>query len=175
MAQFVVVAVPRRQPHEAFDALYSAEKDHLIKFLMYQGASQFEAADAAQDALAAVLPDRWQTLQTPRAYLRRAALRFYLRQTNLQEEPTGEVPDRPGLSSPVDRVLLSEETTTVLDAIRQLPPAQRSVLAWSMDGFSPAEIAAELKQPPAAVRQNLCRARRQLKINLGMEEGETRE
>ncbi|MGW1673404.1 RNA polymerase sigma factor [Streptomyces sp. NPDC002324] len=174
-ARPVVLPPFSRQSHETFDAFYAAEKKHLIKFLMYQGASEFEAADAVQDALAAVLPDRWQTLRTPRAYLRTAALRFYLRQCNLQEEPTDEVPDRPDASSPIDKVILSEEATSVLNAIRQLPPAQRSTLAWSLDGFSTAEIATELKQPPAAVRQNLCRARRQLKINLGLEEGETRE
>ncbi|MDX2601947.1 sigma-70 family RNA polymerase sigma factor [Streptomyces caniscabiei] len=120
----------------------------------------------------AILPELWQTLDSPRAYLRRAALRFYLKQSNLREEPTSTLPDRPGGPCPVDKVVLSEEATAVLGAIRRLPPAQRSVLAWSLDGFSTAEIAAALKQTPAAVRQNYYRARQQLKINLGLEKGE---
>ncbi|MDG5807869.1 sigma-70 family RNA polymerase sigma factor [Streptomyces ossamyceticus] len=168
------VVVPRRQT-DTFDTFYSAEKKHLVKFLMYQGASEFEADDAAHSALLAVLPDRWKTLSSPRAYLRKTALRCYLKQNDRKQEPTGEMPDLPGGLCPINRVLLSEEAAAVVDAIRQLPPAQRSVLAWSLDGFSTAEIASELKQTHAAVRQNLARARRQLKINLGLEEGETRE
>lgn len=36
-------------------------------------------------------------------------------------------------------------------------------MAWYVDGYSPAEIAAELDADPAAVRQNLAKARKNLK------------
>ncbi|WP_329266703.1 RNA polymerase sigma factor [Streptomyces sp. NBC_01451] len=168
--------VPSPAVHrEDFDTFYVAEKKLLTKFLMYQGASEFEADDAAHQALLAVLPDLWTRLEYPGAYLRTAALRFYWRQNDRREQSTGEVPDMPGGICPVAKLALSEESRTVIDAIRQLPPAQRDVLAWSLDGFTAEEIAAALRRTPAAVRQNLHRARRQLKINLGLEEGETRE
>jgi RNA polymerase sigma-70 factor (ECF subfamily) len=41
-------------------------------------------------------------------------------------------------------------------------------MAWYVDGFSPAEIAQELAADPAAVRQNLAKARRNLKKSLGI-------
>ena len=40
-------------------------------------------------------------------------------------------------------------------------------MAWCIDGYSPAEIACELGADPAAVRQNLAKARKNLKLLLG--------
>jgi DNA-directed RNA polymerase specialized sigma24 family protein len=48
----------------------------------------------------------------------------------------------------------------VLAALASLPPKQREVMAWHIDGFRSAEIAATLHMDPAAVRQNLIKARK---------------
>jgi RNA polymerase sigma-70 factor (ECF subfamily) len=67
-------------------------------------------------------------------------------------------------------VELRDEAQAVLAALADLPPKQRQVMAWSIDGFSPAEIASALGVDPAAVRQNLAKARKNLKQNLGITE-----
>ena len=56
----------------------------------------------------------------------------------------------------------------VLEAIKRLPPAQRRVMAWSFDGYSPAEIAAILGEDALTVRSNLRHARRQLAESLAV-------
>ena len=56
----------------------------------------------------------------------------------------------------------------MLAALAALPPKQREVMAWCIDGYSPAEIAGELGADPAAVRQNLAKARKNLKQMLGI-------
>jgi len=50
-------------------------------------------------------------------------------------------------------------------------------MAWTIDGFSPAEIAEETNSTSVAVRQNLYRARETLKLVLRqmVEEGEEEE
>ena len=63
---------------------------------------------------------------------------------------------------------LRDEARTVLAALASLPPKQREVMAWHIDGFGSAEIAATLHIDPAAVRQNLIKARRNLKKKLGI-------
>jgi DNA-directed RNA polymerase specialized sigma24 family protein len=47
-------------------------------------------------------------------------------------------------------------------------------MAWTLDGFSPAEIAVEIDSNPVAVRQNLYRARETLKDILRREAEEGR-
>lgn len=48
----------------------------------------------------------------------------------------------------------------VITVLRALPPRQRQVLALTIDGWPPAEIAELLGIDPAAVRSNLMKARR---------------
>ena len=48
----------------------------------------------------------------------------------------------------------------VIQVLRALPPRQRQVLALTIDGWSPAEIAEMLGIDAAAVRSNLMKARR---------------
>jgi RNA polymerase sigma factor (sigma-70 family) len=67
-----------------------------------------------------------------------------------------------------ERHELADQERFVLAALAGLPGKQRQVMAWSMDGFSPGEIAQVLGEEPAAVRQNLRRARQNLKRQLGI-------
>jgi len=59
-----------------------------------------------------------------------------------------------------------EQRHEVLRVISQLPPRQRQVMAWTFDGYTPAEIAEILRLAPDAVRQSLAKARRALADHL---------
>ena len=72
------------------------------------------------------------------------------------------VPDAPVLVSTALAVELSEEARQVLAALQALPPGQRQVMAWIIDGFGAAEIARELGVSPESVRQSYAKARKNL-------------
>jgi RNA polymerase sigma-70 factor (ECF subfamily) len=157
----------RPAPHppflrDDFNAFYTQEMAAVTVFLMHQGATAYEAADAAHEAMAKLLPDLWRTLDHPRTWLRVSAQRCYWRQSSTRAAPTDPVPDRPGGTCPLATVVVSEFQQTVLDALRRLPPTMRTVMAWDIDGFTYTEIAEALSMTPAAVRQNISRARRRL-------------
>ncbi|MEV6395886.1 sigma-70 family RNA polymerase sigma factor [Streptomyces sp. NPDC051907] len=57
-------------------------------------------------------------------------------------------------------------------ALGMLPPRQRQVMAWHLDGFSHSEISDELGTTVEAVRQNYARARASLKRSLGLTAGD---
>lgn len=97
-----------------------------------------------------------------RAYFRRAASR---------EIPVDAAPDAPGPQLVPEDVEFRDEARQVLAALTVLPPRQRQVMAWHVDGFGPAEIARELGCDQAAVRQSLVKARKNLRRLLGLGEG----
>jgi RNA polymerase sigma-70 factor (ECF subfamily) len=145
-----------------FNAFYTQEMSAVTVFLMHQGATAYEAADAAHEAMAKLLPDLWRTLNHPRTWLRITAQRCYWRQSNTRAAPTDPVPDRPGGTCPLAAVVITEFQQAVLDALCRLPPTMRTVMAWDIDGFTYTEIAEALSMSPAAVRQNISRARKRL-------------
>jgi len=151
-----------------FNAFYTQEMSAVTVFLMHQGATPYEAADAAHEAMTKLLPDLWRTLDHPRTWLRVAAQRCYWRQSSTRTTPTDPVPDLPGGTCPLTTVVISEFQQTVLNALRQLPPTMRTVMAWDIDGFTYPEIAEALAMTPAAVRQNISRARKRLITLLGL-------
>ncbi|MEV5598946.1 sigma-70 family RNA polymerase sigma factor [Streptomyces sp. NPDC052496] len=153
-----------------FALYYEQHLTRLIRHLMRQGASVHEAAEAVQAAFTEALPC-WEQIAHPAAWLRRVAFRLYLRQPVRREELTGEPPDSPGGVCPLRAVELQEEEQRVYAALSALPPAQRQVLAWSLDGFTDSEIAAELGMTDEAVRKNRSRARARLKAHLGLTDG----
>ncbi|MFC6064362.1 RNA polymerase sigma factor [Streptomyces ochraceiscleroticus] len=145
-----------------FASYYEQHLAKLIRHLMRQGARPHEAAEAAQAAFTEAYA-QWDTIRHPAAWLRQVALRLFLRQPAHREELTGAPPDRPGGICPLGAVELKEEENRVYAALAALPPLQRQVLAWHLDGFGLAEIAAALGKTPEAVRQNLSRGRARLK------------
>ncbi|MFF6793724.1 RNA polymerase sigma factor [Streptomyces filamentosus] len=173
-APATVAPSPSARPRAAsrcpgdFAAFYTTEMTKVTVFLMNLGASPYEAADAAHEAFLSVLPDRWRTLEHPRAYLRTVAHRKYLRQTTTRALPTDPVPDRPGGTCPVELLVLSDEQQRLLGLLAALPSAEREAMAWKLDGFSHEETATSLGKNPAAVRQAYGRARVRLKRALGL-------
>jgi RNA polymerase sigma factor (sigma-70 family) len=148
-----------------FTAVYRAEVAAVVRHVTLHGATAEEAWDAAQTAFAQAYR-AWATVRSPRAWLRVVAVRAYFRSA-VPETPTDTPPDRPDPASPALRVELGEQERMVLVALAGLPVKQRQVMAWTVDGYPPAEIAAVLEEDPAAVRQNLRRARQNLKQRLG--------
>ena len=149
-----------------FTDCYTRELSSLIWFVMSLGASAEVAADVAQSAFTDAFPV-WGTIRHPRAWLRRVAERRYYR-CGLRETLVESPPERPGPLPTASAAELRDEARTVLGALAALPPKQRQVMAWCIDGYNPGEIASELGADPAAVRQNLAKARKNLKRMLGI-------
>ncbi|MFI7020895.1 RNA polymerase sigma factor [Streptomyces sp. NPDC050164] len=150
---------------------YQEDRSHLIRFLLRHGASFPEAEDAVHSAFVELMRTR-RPVQSPRAWLRTVAVRAFLRQM-VTEQPEHDLADRLAEASvnwhtPLHAVELGEQQRRVLQALIQLPFKQRSVMAWHLDGFSTAEIAEAMGLEKPEVLQNLSRACRTLKQQLGI-------
>ncbi len=150
-----------------FSTYYAKELSSLVWFAMSLGADAHKAADIAQSAFMEAFPV-WESIRCPNAWLRRVAGRIYFRQLTSHESLVEGVPEQAGPMSITSTAEFRDEARAVLEALADLPPKQRQVMAWYVDGFSPAEIVQELAADPAAVRQNLAKARRNLKKSLGI-------
>jgi len=156
-----------------FEEFYMSEMPKLAAFAMRLGANLSEAADIAQQAFVNAYP-RWSTILHPAAYLRIAASREFIRRScaTIRETPVAELPDTaaiPDLS--VAKVEFRDQEVRVFQAINCLPARQRQVIAWTLDGYMPAEISSILGISAGAVRGNLLKARRQLKVRLKIAQG----
>ncbi|MEU4038675.1 RNA polymerase sigma factor [Streptomyces collinus] len=166
--------LPQSLPRDDFEAFYVTEKKHAISFLIYIGAMPWEADDLAHEALMKLLPDQWATINFPRTWLRRVTSRAYWKQhQRSREDVTDTLPDLPGGVCPVTEVVLTQQANAILEAVRQLPAVQRTVMAFVLNDADTAEIAETLNMSQDAVRANVSRARRKLKAALGIAEGET--
>lgn len=156
----------------SFEAIYIAERSKLIRYLMSMGVGQHQADDAVQSTFARAY-DRWDTIRQPRAWLYKVALRESYRiqagHRNREIAAGDTLPDTAPAPDTGDLVVLNEEEELVRAALAALPDRQRQVMALTIAGFSPAEIASELGCDPAAVRQNQVRARNKLARQLGID------
>jgi len=150
-----------------FEAFYKSEMPRVILHLMRVGASAHEAADAAQTAFVGMWP-QWEQIKTPKAYVRVAARNAYIRATvgEYSAQRAVSLLDEVDVAMALPQLCaaeLSEQESAVLAALSVLPPMQRLVMAWTFDGFTPVEIAQQLGQDAATVRQSLFKARKKLK------------
>jgi RNA polymerase sigma factor (sigma-70 family) len=146
-----------------FAQFFRAEHKKLIRFVMAIGAGDDEAAEIAQVTFFKAF-ESWDAIRAPGAWIRRVAVNELtaVRQAARRETPQATLPDAPVRVSTALAVELSEEATQVLAALRALPPGQRQVMAWIIDGFGAAEIARELGVSPESVRQSHAKARKNL-------------
>ncbi|MFF7895180.1 tetratricopeptide repeat protein [Streptomyces sp. NPDC007907] len=146
---------------QEFSDFYRQSIQGLVGFLMWQGASLEVAADISQDTMASLYRS-WATIEHPRTWVRRTASRALVRHiASIEEIPAGRAPNMnplPGRSNTPEW----EEGYKVLELLSQLPPRQRQILAWTLDGYTPDEISAELGVSVASLRSNLLKARRHL-------------
>ena len=159
-----------REDPLTFESAYRTERSKLIRYLMSLGVGPHQADDAAHVAFARAW-DQWSTIRHPRAWLYKVALREACRpQTGRREIPAGDaLPDAAAAPDTADLIIMREEVEQLRATLATLPHRQRQVMALTIAGFSPAEIARELGCDPAAVRQNQVRVRDNLARHLGID------
>jgi RNA polymerase sigma factor (sigma-70 family) len=157
---------------EDFTEFYRRFVPSLVAFLMWQGARLPEAADVAQETMIQAYR-HWSTIDHPQAWVRRVASRMLTRRMAATEEPVDQIGERTALLPAPTDVTAWEQRHDVLRALSHLPSRQRQVMAWTLDGYRPSDIAEELRITSEAVRSNLKKARRALAAYLA-ESRETR-
>lgn len=156
-----------------FSKFYAENVPRLVAFLVCEGVSVSDAADCVQETLIDALPPVWATLEYPYAWCRRVAhwkacdLVQQRREAPFADPELGGSPLlAPGLD--LENFEASHEFLHWLARLGS--DRQRQILAWTYDGATPAEIAAELDMHPATVRSTLRNARtvlRQLRAEGG--------
>ncbi|MFE3206077.1 RNA polymerase sigma factor [Embleya sp. NPDC059237] len=145
---------------EEFSRFYRATVGPLTGFLISQGASVTVAADIAQDTMTLAY-SKWMDIRLPKAWVHTTASRALARRiANTREAPVEDVPEPTSLLPTPDALLEWELRQDTLRWLTTLPPRQRQVVAWTLAGFTPAEIARELGLTSEAVRANLLKGRR---------------
>lgn len=150
---------------EEFSAFYRANVAKLVGFLVTQGARTADAADIAQETMIKLWKS-WSTIDSPMAWARVVAGRELVRRLGAIEEDHIDESEHSallGTASDIDNWVRRDDYQRVLAA---LPPRQRQVLVWTTEGYSPTEIADQLKLNAATVRSNLRKARRTMALHL---------
>ncbi|MEV6656439.1 RNA polymerase sigma factor [Nocardia fluminea] len=151
---------------EEFKAFYRANAAKLVGFLVTQGARTADAADIAQETMIKLWKS-WSTIDSPMAWARVVAGRELVRRLGAVEEDNIDESEHSALlgnASDIDDWVRRNDYQRVLAA---LPPRQRQVLVWTTEGYSPTEIADQLKLNAVTVRSNLRKARRAMALHLG--------
>ena len=91
-------------------------------------------------------------ITSPRAYVYKVAGRAFSSRLDALELPVGEVPEPTSVLPRPEEAEAWLQAQQVIAVLRALPPRQRQVLALTIDGWPPAEIAELLGIDPAAVR-----------------------
>jgi RNA polymerase sigma-70 factor (ECF subfamily) len=160
-----------RDVDRAFSAFYRDFIRTLVAFLLSQGARLPEAADIAQDTMIKAR-NRWRRLTNPQAWTRTVAARELVRRTaRTSEDPVDHLPETTPLLRSPTAIDTWEQRHDILRLLARLPARQRQVMAWTLDGYKPSEIARELRIEPSAVRASLGKARLRLATLLAGMEG----
>jgi RNA polymerase sigma-70 factor (ECF subfamily) len=156
-------------PPPGFADFFRAAYRELLKTAMYGGATRHEADEAAAAAMKEVLR-RWDELDDPLAYARRAVVSNVIKEKtrNLDRVRRRQVEQSAGTVEGREDPNLTvwEDREWVTQMLRSLARGQREVVAFIVDGFTPTEISALLGRSPAAIRQSLHDARLRLKETL---------
>ncbi|MFD4880549.1 RNA polymerase sigma factor [Streptomyces sp. NPDC058420] len=141
---------------------------------MNQGAAVHVAADIAQDTTAKAYR-RWTQLHKPRAWVHTVASRAVIRTiAAVNEDLVEPVPEPTSLRSCPNTNVEWEERYDMLLILQSLPFRQRQVLAWTLAGYKPSNIAEELRLPSETVRASLAKARRAAAAHLKKREARQR-
>lgn len=147
---------------EEFSKFYMENTPRLVAFLVCAGVSVTDAADCVQETLIDALPPVWATLEYPYAWCRRVARRKACDLAQRRREHPFADPELTGSPLVVSRIDMEnfESKHEFLYWLAQLNgDKQREVMAWTYDGATPVEIAAELGMDPVTVRSTLRNAR----------------
>lgn len=158
-----------RVDEAAFSAFYREFTPTLVAWLIWQGARLPVAADVAQETMIKAYQN-WSTINQPAAWARRVASRALASHiARIEEDPVDDVGEHSALLPSLTNVAEWEQRHEVLQRLDLLPFRQRQVMAWTLDGYTPAEIAVELRITAEAVRSSLKKARRTLAAYLRAE------
>jgi RNA polymerase sigma factor (sigma-70 family) len=157
--------------HAGWIDFYDAHYHRVVRFVMQDGACLDDARDAVQEAfveswtLQASDPAKWAAITNKMAWIRVVALRKYRRPPGPRTRPRlardAEIPDLPYLGP--DPGELTVQTQMVLQALRNLDEEARAVMAFDLDDFPTADIAAALEITEQRVRDVKKKARAGLK------------
>ncbi|MFF4156216.1 RNA polymerase sigma factor [Streptomyces sp. NPDC001678] len=162
----------RQEVDEEFSAFYRRTVRPLVGFLINQGASLPVAADIAQDTMTKAYQS-WPELRDPRAWAHTVASRALVRTfASVEEDLVGAVPEPTSLLARPDAIAEWEARYDARPMLASLPPRQRQILAWTLAGYTPGDIADLLGLPAETVRGNLAKARRAAASYLAAREGE---
>jgi len=149
----------------AFESLFRDAYQGLLRDAIFAGGNPHEAEDAVSAALEEVLR-RWDRIENPRAYARKATISNLIKNKQRGQRRIRDRMIQRGDYQPeqdLDPALtVWEEQEWVMQLLESLPAAQREVLACMVDMFPRKEIAQLLGKTDTAVRQNLCAARKSL-------------
>ncbi len=152
---------------EEFAAFYRDFMPRLVAFVIRHGAQPADAADIAQETMIEAYRS-WPRITSPSAWCFHVAHRKFLRaRTSRYEHPRELLVEQRSALTPPEVEFLGNDTAQRV--LARLPGRQRQIMAWIMFGFTPKEIAEELKISPEAVRGSLKKARRALAIMAGDE------
>jgi RNA polymerase sigma-70 factor (ECF subfamily) len=153
---------------QEFERFYRSDMASLVRFMIANGASSYDASEAAQAAMVAAFR-HWDKIATPKAWVRKVAQRELVKQwrdvaVGSAAEFDDIASDNPSDLAPSAEaaVLLSEQSQGVLRALGQLPQSQRTTLARHLDGYTTTEIAEHLNTTEPTVRSQLRHARRRV-------------
>jgi RNA polymerase sigma-70 factor (ECF subfamily) len=143
-------------PDGGFAGFYRAEAVLLLRFLLVLGATVPEAVDASGRAFIEV-SRRWWQLTDPRGYLRRVAAAEW--EPLRGHRPTAAELElrRAWAVELIEDACCRPEIEQLLAGYDTLPADQRLMLAFSLDGYSAAEIAELLGRPLGLVESSLRR------------------
>lgn len=156
-----------------FAAFYRDFTPRLVAFLIHLGANPADAAEVCQEAMTRAWK-HWADIEHPEAWTRTVASRAWTRRlATIDEDPVAEVSE---FASPLLGATPSElaewvQRQETIQLLSGLPPRQRQVMAWTLEGFTPTEVAAQLQTTPEAVRSSLAKARRTIARRLNEASG----
>ncbi len=152
---------------EAFEQFFRDEQWKLIGFVMRKGATRHDAEDVVMNVMADIW-EHWDRIESPRAYAYVAAERKHVKAQlrRRREVDTWLQEDEHLLARHSNPSRDLDDGLWVTELLRALPPAQREVMALTVDGVPSTEIAKRLATTTDTVRSNLRHARHRLAIAL---------
>ncbi|MFJ9782630.1 helix-turn-helix domain-containing protein [Amycolatopsis sp. NPDC101161] len=152
-----------------FDDFFRAEFPRLVAFLCKAGYEVEMARDVATEAMLNAL-EAWPAIKDPRAWIRRVAGRLV---DTAGDARAGWPPGGPQDDEKL--AMLVDDHAGFIDLLASLTGQQRMMLAWSLDGFTPAQIAQALRIAPADVRSNLRHVRERIRRHRAAPLGDQRD
>jgi len=158
-----------------YNAIVARYEPQFRSWLMYWGMDYHEAFDLTQELLMSIFKKRLRSYLASKgslaSYLRRAAYNIRVTQKRRAGPSFKPLPEETltarGVSSP-EEMAYQEMEQGIQQALAELPPDQRAVLALRMDGLSHSEISERLNISAAASQMRLFHTRKTLRERLGL-------